>query len=629
MQDSEVREGQVLMANIVTVQGNYDGVWLDLIIPPPHERHEQAPSEPATETAQTKRAFLPWQEISHERANSSRIMDLFSRQNRFPVKVVNVNIRESQWGIDVSKQAVTRIERRECRRAYKRRADSKIERLPCGSPDGASSKAARERRCLSSSGRKLSRKVSQPAPAAHQHAPHLCTLPALLVPALRPSRLSHHALASCRSRQALGGSGSESPSPPVLQRTKSVRFQEAVRVTDGASCWEQELAAEASKPAGPTGKCQLACEIDLLGDGQLFLQGIDACSDEYDEYDEYDDDGGGGGGGGGGNGGGASGGGGRAGSTPRAPQGARAEGFKDSDSDEDDEDDEGEPLHGRALLAAECRAVVAGLMARVPGGGGGGGGGSECGGARAVERQRVPARDRDHCRDREHCNHLRAQIVTTGKYCLPDEGVGVAAAVLLEQIFECCGRGSGGGGGGGAASGKGSAGQQQEEGRWRAPATSALGAAALVKRFAPLLTAVVGESEEQQVCLLAALWPGATAAADDHDDEDGADGGWSDEGDDSEGDGDGDGRVAAPEKPALVPPALAPPTAAAEAAAIGSAVPSECLRHLYDQDVVDEDAVLRWWGEREPCNADGKALTAFVEWLQNASEEEEDDDDEE
>jgi translation initiation factor 5 len=56
------------------------------------------------------------------------------------------------------------------------------------------------------------------------------------------------------------------------------------------------------------------------------------------------------------------------------------------------------------------------------------------------------------------------------------------------------------------------------------------------------------------------------------------------------------------------------------------------LKKLYDSDVVDEEAILKWgekpskrYVDRDTSKAVKKAATPFLEWLANASEEEESD----
>jgi len=55
------------------------------------------------------------------------------------------------------------------------------------------------------------------------------------------------------------------------------------------------------------------------------------------------------------------------------------------------------------------------------------------------------------------------------------------------------------------------------------------------------------------------------------------------------------------------------------------------LKHLYDEDVLEEEAVLKWYGAKSR-SSEAKvkdAAKVFVEWLENADEEGEEDDDEE
>ena len=94
------------MAKVHMVDLTAGGVWMQLL-PCPHT------------TTDTHRAFLASDNISVNKSNARRIMELLPSNDMFPVKVMKVNHTSNGTGIDVSKQAVTKKERKACRRLYK------------------------------------------------------------------------------------------------------------------------------------------------------------------------------------------------------------------------------------------------------------------------------------------------------------------------------------------------------------------------------------------------------------------------------------------------------------------------------------------------------------------------------
>lgn len=94
------------MAKVHKVDLTGGGVWMQLL--------------PCSDTTtDTHRAFLASDNISVNKSNARRIMELLPSNDMFPVKVMKVNHTSNGTSIDVSKQAVTKKERKACRRLYK------------------------------------------------------------------------------------------------------------------------------------------------------------------------------------------------------------------------------------------------------------------------------------------------------------------------------------------------------------------------------------------------------------------------------------------------------------------------------------------------------------------------------
>lgn len=53
---------------------------------------------------------------------------------------------------------------------------------------------------------------------------------------------------------------------------------------------------------------------------------------------------------------------------------------------------------------------------------------------------------------------------------------------------------------------------------------------------------------------------------------------------------------------------------------------AQIIHYLYDQEIVDEDAILTWHEDLDEDNFLRKSLKKLVEWLEQSSEEESSDD---
>jgi hypothetical protein len=492
-----------MMGRVERIDFVAEGVWMILL---PH------PAVDSTlDIDQAHRAFLSGNAISVVKTNAKRIMELIPAHDTFPVKVMATHETGDFFSIDVSKQAVTKAERKQARRLYTVKANLK----------------------------KKSQKV----------------------------RYSEEVYFDDGSTGKLKSRKSQSERPKQPKQPKQPIAPVSPKEPISAECLRDALALAAVESSNGS-TVDLGCRNGC----QVYIPVYNQCGEEVEEPDPKLD---------------------RCSSTqstdtetilesvPKNSSAALAHEYTVLLQDmvlvlEQQEQQERASPRSSATNVSVSTSMPESLSSS---------GDSDMGSGDIT----VGSGDSDRDGGNSDVVHFfRVQLVMEAKEHFPHHGMGTPASILLHQLF-----------------------------RLHQRPDTLLGTAAVVKRYAPLLRSMLGDSlrfcdggdgsvEEEEEELLDSLYSLEREQNERQQNE----------------------RQQNDHQPEArwVDASDAAPDAASDAASDESPfipIPANCLENLYHEGVIAEDTVLSWWAN----NGHGTGLErhqAFVHWLQNAEEEDDD-----